>query len=96
MLPGNNDPAKTPSVPCPSQDRYRAWVYWLVVTLISIVRMLNTDSLVDTHGAAFLTTTIAFSMALIAAFAIWYGPEHTLSIHAINTPVREDFYWLAS
>ena len=77
------------------QDRYRPWVYWPVVTLISIVGTLITDSLVDTYGVALPTTTIAFAVALIATFAIWYARERTLSIHAIDTPAREGFYWLA-
>lgn len=77
------------------QDRYRPWVYWPVVTLISVVGTLVTDSLVDTYGVALPTTTIVFAVALIATFAIWYARERTLSIHAIDTPAREGFYWLA-
>lgn len=76
-------------------DRYRPWVYWPAVTMISIVGTLITDSLVDTYGIALTTTTAAFSVLLIATFAIWYGRERTLSIHAIDTPSREGFYWLA-
>lgn len=76
-------------------DRYRPWVYWSAVTMISIVGTLITDSLVDTYGVPLTTTTAAFAAALIATFAIWYARERTLSIHAIDTPAREGFYWLA-
>ena len=77
------------------QDRYRPWVYWLAVTMVSVVGTLITDSLVDTYGVPLPLTTVVFAVALIATFAIWYGREGTLSIHAIDTPPREGFYWLA-
>lgn len=76
-------------------DRYRPWVYWPVVTMVSVVGTLMTDSLVDTYGVALTTTTAVFAVALAATFAIWYAREHTLSIHTINTPKREGFCWLA-
>ncbi len=76
-------------------DRYQPWVYWPAVTLISVVGTLITDSLVDTYGVPLGTTTTVFSILLIATFAIWYRREGTLSIHAIDTPTREGFYWLA-
>ena len=42
-----------------------------------------------------MTTTIVFSSALIATFAIWFAFERTLSVHTIFTTRREAFYWLA-
>ncbi len=77
------------------QDRYRPWIYWLAVTMVSVVGTLITDSLVDTYGVPLPVTTAVFAVALIATFAIWYARERTLSIHAIDTPSREGFYWLA-
>lgn len=76
-------------------DRYRPWVYWPTVTMISVVGTLVTDSLVDTYGVPLEVTTAVFSVLLIATFAIWYAREKTLSIHSIDTPAREGFYWLA-
>ena len=34
-------------------------------------------------------------MVLAAVFVIWQRTERTLSIHTINTPRREIFYWAA-
>ncbi|HEY8001061.1 MAG TPA: hypothetical protein VID76_03925, partial [Solirubrobacterales bacterium] len=68
---------------------------WLGVVLISVVGTLITDNLVDNHGVALETTTIAFTIALAAVFAWWYASERTLSIHTIITSRREAFYWLA-
>jgi len=78
-----------------AQKKYVPWIYWISVVLISIVGTLITDNLVDNLGVSLETTTIAFSLALIATFTVWYGFEKTLSIHTIFTTRREAFYWLA-
>jgi len=44
-------------------------------------------------GIPYLGSTIAFTVALIVIFALWYRSEHTLSIHSITTTRREGFYW---
>ncbi len=77
------------------QKRYVPWSYWLAVVLISIVGTLVTDNLVDNFGVSLITTTVFFTIALAATFAIWYASEKTLSIHAVFTTKREAFYWLA-
>ncbi|EEW25067.1 COG4705 family protein [Rhodobacter ferrooxidans] len=78
-----------------AQKRYVPWSYWLAVVLISIVGTLVTDNLVDNFGVSLIATTIGFSVALAATFAVWFASEKTLSIHAIFTTKREAFYWLA-
>ncbi|HEY3347755.1 MAG TPA: hypothetical protein VGK71_09055, partial [Nitrospirota bacterium] len=60
-----------------------------------VVGTLITDNLTDNLGVALETTSIIFSVALAATFAVWYVKEKTLSIHDINTVKREAFYWLA-
>ena len=77
------------------QRRYVPWSYWLAVVLISIVGTLVTDNLVDNFGVSLVTTTVAFTLALIVTFAVWYASERTLSIHSIQTTRREAWYWLA-
>ena len=49
----------------------------------------------DNFGVALETTTIIFSIAVLATFGAWYASENTLSIHSIYTTKREAFYWLA-
>jgi uncharacterized membrane-anchored protein len=78
-----------------AQKKYVPWAYWLAVVLISIVGTLITDNLVDNFGVPLMTTTIVFSIALMATFALWYAYEKTLSIHTIFTTRREVYYWLA-
>lgn len=74
---------------------YVPWRYWLAVVLISIVGTLVTDNLVDNFGVSLVTTTVAFTLALVATFWAWYRSEGTLSIHKVTTDRREAFYWLA-
>jgi uncharacterized membrane-anchored protein len=76
-------------------ERYVPALYWLVVLLISIVGMLITDNLVDNFGVPLEVTVVGFAVALAATFAVWYAAEKSLSIHTIDTPRRETFYWLA-
>jgi uncharacterized membrane-anchored protein len=75
--------------------KYVPGIYWLAVVLISVVGTLITDNLVDNCGVALETTTIIFTLALLATFAVWYASEKTLSIHSIYTTKREAFYWSA-
>lgn len=78
-----------------AQKKYVPWAYWLAVVLISIVGTLITDNLVDNFNVPLMTTTIVFSLALMATFVLWYAKENTLSIHTIFTTRREVYYWLA-
>lgn len=78
-----------------SKKRYVAPVYWTTVVLISVVGTLITDNLTDGMGVPLLASTAAFTVALIVAFATWWGVERSLSIHTIYTRRREAFYWTA-
>lgn len=76
-------------------DKYVPWIYWLSVVLISVVGTLITDNLTDNLGVPLETSTMVFSILLIAVFVVWYASEKTLSIHSITTQKREAFYWLS-
>ena len=75
--------------------RYVPPIYWIVVVFISVVGTLISDNLVDNLGVALPTTTLIFSVALVAVFVFWYLSERTLSVHTIYTLRRELFYWSA-
>jgi len=74
---------------------YRPPVYWLAVVLISVVGTLLTDNLTDGLGVPLLASTVVFAVLLTATFLTWHRVEGTLSIHAVDSPRREGFYWLA-
>ncbi|WIG61091.1 MAG: protein of unknown function DUF347 [Ktedonobacterales bacterium] len=80
--------------------RYIAWVYWLAVVMVAIFGTMAADvvhivllSPLLGPTVAYLVSTIFFAACLVVIFAIWYLTEKTLSIHSINTPRREVFYW---
>lgn len=75
-------------------NRYIPGIYWLTVVLISIFGTLVTDNMTDAMGIPLEVSTIVFTIALAATFAIWYSKEKTLSIHSVFTTRREAFYWL--
>ncbi len=75
--------------------KYVPSIYWIAVVLISVVGTLVTDTLVDKLGVSLQTTTVVFSLALVATFIAWYASEKTLSIRTIVSTRRELFYWVA-
>lgn len=75
--------------------RYMPASYWFTVVLISIVGTLITDRLVDDFGISLVSTTVTFSVILLAVFVLWYSSKKTLAMHSINTAKREIFYWVA-
>ncbi len=74
--------------------RYVPGIYWLAVVLISVVGTLVTDNLTDAHGVALWLSSTVFALLLAGVFGVWFAREGTLSIHSINTPTRESWYWL--
>ena len=60
--------------------KYIPWIYWLTVVLVSVVGTQITDALTDKLDVSLYASTIAFSLALVAVFALWYRSERTLSI----------------
>ncbi len=44
-------------------------------------------------GVSYTATTVIYAVVLIAVFVAWQRTETTLSIHSIDTPRREAFYW---
>lgn len=78
------------------QFRSRAYAparYWTVVVLISVAGTLASDMLTDLAGVPLIVTTAIFGIALAVVFTVWWMQERTLSIHTIDTPKREAFYW---
>lgn len=75
--------------------RYVPVLYWITVVFISVFGTLITDNLTDVFQVPLLHSSLFFSAALMLTFWLWYRKERTLSIHHIDSPKRECFYWLA-
>ena len=75
------------------QRRYVAWTYWLAVVMVGIFGTMAADVLHVGLHVPYTVSTILYATALAVIFAIWQRTEQTLSIHSIDTPRREAFYW---
>jgi len=77
-----------------AMGRYVAWTYWLAVVMVGIFGTMAADVLHVGLGVPYTASTVLYAIALAAVFIVWQRTEKTLSIHSIDTPRREAFYWL--
>jgi uncharacterized membrane-anchored protein len=75
--------------------RYRAWAYWTAVVMVGVFGTMAADVMHVALGVPYPVSTGLYAAGLAAVFLAWQRSEHTLSIHAIDTPRRELFYWAA-
>ncbi len=75
--------------------RYVAWAYWLAVVMVGVFGTMVADVLHVGLGVPYELSAGLFAVLLAATFIVWKRMEGTLSIHSIDTPRREVFYWLA-
>ena len=75
--------------------RYIAWTYWLAVVGVGVFGTMAADVLHVGFGVPYIASSVLYAIALAAVFAGWYRTEKTLSIHSVDTPRRELFYWAA-
>ncbi|HEX3792981.1 MAG TPA: hypothetical protein VHV57_00630 [Acidimicrobiales bacterium] len=76
-----------------STRRYRAWSYWLAVVMVGVFGTMAADVLHVGFRVPYIASSTFYALVLIAVFVTWNHYEKTLSIHTINTPRREAFYW---
>ena len=77
------------------QARYRAWSYWLAVCMVGVFGTMAADVMHVALHVPYTASTIFYAVILAAVFISWRRVEGTLSIHSIDTPRREAFYWAA-
>jgi uncharacterized membrane-anchored protein len=75
------------------QREYRAPYYWTAVLAIAVFGTMVADGIHGDVGFGYAVTTPMFALITAAIFIWWYRSEGTLSIHTIDTPRRERFYW---
>lgn len=76
-------------------QRYVAWSYWFAVVMVGVFGTMAADVVHVVLGVPYAISTSFYGLCLIAVFVLWYLTERTLSIHSIDTPRREAFYWAA-
>jgi uncharacterized membrane-anchored protein len=78
-----------------SRRRYVPWAYWLAVVMVGVFGTMAADVLHVGFGVPYAVSSVLYAVVLAAVFIGWRRTEPTISIHSINTPRREAFYWAA-
>jgi uncharacterized membrane-anchored protein len=73
--------------------RYFPPLYWLAVVMVAVFGTMVADVLHVVIHVPYIASSAALAGALAVIFVVWYRTERTLSIHSIETPRRELFYW---
>ncbi|WP_063770934.1 COG4705 family protein [Streptacidiphilus neutrinimicus] len=73
--------------------RYWAWTYWFAVAMVGVFGTMAADVMHVAIGVPYTASSALYAVLLLAVFWLWRRTEGTLSIHSIDTPRREAFYW---
>ncbi|MGH9078815.1 MAG: COG4705 family protein [Acidimicrobiales bacterium] len=73
--------------------RYLAWTYWFAVVMVGIFGTMAADVLHVGLGVPYTASTLLYAVVLATVFVTWQRTERTLSIHSVDSPRREAFYW---
>jgi len=76
-----------------SRHRYIAWTYWFAVVMVGVFGTMAADVLHVGFGVPYDVSSTLYAFVLAAVFVAWQRTEKTLSIHSVDTPRREAFYW---
>ncbi len=76
-----------------TRSRYEAWPYWMAVVGVGVFGTMAADVLHVGFGIPYPVTSSFYAVVLAAVFVSWQRTERTLSIHSVDTPRREAFYW---
>jgi len=74
-------------------DRYVAPIYWLAIVMVAVFGTMVADVMHVVLGIPYVVSTVSLALTLAVIFGAWFWSERTLSIHSVNTPRRELFYW---
>ena len=76
-----------------AKGRYSPWTYWFAVVMVGVFGTMAADVLHVALGVPYVASSIVYALVLAAVLVSWRVTEKTLSIHSIDTPRREAFYW---
>jgi len=75
--------------------RYVAWTYWFAVVMVGTFGTMAADVLHVGFGVPYTASSLLYAIVLGAVFVVWRRTEGTLSMHSIDSPRAELFYWAA-
>ncbi len=73
--------------------RYVAPIYWFAVVMVAVFGTMVADVLHVVLDVPYAASAAGLAAVLMVVFLAWHRVEGTLSIHSIDTPRRELFYW---
>ena len=76
-----------------SMRRYLAWTYWFGVVMVGVFGTMAADVLHVRFSVPYAESAVLYGAVLLAVFVGWHRTEKTMSIHTVDTPRREMFYW---
>ena len=76
-------------------SRYAAPTYWFAVVMVAVFGTMVADVLHVVLDIPYAVSAAGLATTLALVFVAWHRVEGTLSIHSIDTPRRELFYWAA-
>jgi uncharacterized membrane-anchored protein len=62
---------------------------------VGVFGTMAADVLHVGFGVPYIVSSLLYAIVLAAVFTAWFRTEGTLSIHSVDTPRRELFYWAA-
>lgn len=69
-------------------------VYWTTIIATTTVGTTLADFADRSLGIGYAGGTILLISLLIGSLVLWYRVTGSVSIHSVNTPISEGFYWL--
>ncbi len=67
--------------------------YWATVLMVAVFGTMIADGPHVALGSPYYVDAAVYFVLLLGLFRWWKRSEGTLSVHSINTPRRERFYW---
>ena len=74
--------------------RFNAWLYWATIAASTTAGTALADFATRSIGIGYPGGSLLLFAALMAALALWYRSEGTVSVNTVNTPKVEAFYWV--
>jgi uncharacterized membrane-anchored protein len=72
---------------------YHAPTYWFCVSMVAVFGTIMADILHVATTLSYYVTSAFYAVVVAVLFTWWRRSEGTLSIHDIDSPRRERFYW---
>lgn len=75
--------------------RFHPFLYWATIVASTTAGTTMADFADRSLGIGYAGGASILGLAVIAALAVWYWSERTISVDTVNTPKVEAFYWVS-